>query len=182
MCGCMKSRRILISRRTAFVAGQRGSGARGAGARRAEAGGRAGREALFGLWSLFPAAPAAASRGHARLKAGRHRLLSAAPRLLAPPLPSARSTPPRPRCAAPPRTFLLHVHLLDLLAVQDLYGHLVPCEDVLRHLDLRSATVRVKVPKLASAACLACSPGGASQKTSAAQPFPRTSFPRHFRG
>jgi len=33
-------------------------------------------------------------------------------------------------------TFLLHVHLLDLLAVQDLDGDLVAGQDVLRDLDL----------------------------------------------
>lgn len=33
-------------------------------------------------------------------------------------------------------TFLLHVHLLDLLAVQDLDGDLVAGQDMLRDLDL----------------------------------------------
>ena len=37
------------------------------------------------------------------------------------------------------RTFLIHVHSLDLLAVQNLYRNLVSSQRVLRHLDLRVA-------------------------------------------
>ena len=127
MCGCMKRRRILISRRTA-MGSQLGRLSAGA------AGGAEGASPCVARARLAcqPAAAAAAAawQGHAahaktapwRCSARRHTPASSAP-------------------AAPghPPTLLLHVHLLDLLAVQDLDGHLVPRQDVLRHLDLRAA-------------------------------------------
>ena len=45
--------------------------------------------------------------------------------------------PPPPPPPPGERTLLLHVHLLDFLAVQDFDRHLVPRQNVLRHLDLQ---------------------------------------------